>query len=181
LSIVNGARSASIGFGLLNNPTASFIDILYPNNGAARFGPLSFDGCAFQGFGGTHATLAGQLYFDYGSQQRTVANRGVFFRNATNTSPVTVMKLTDTSNVLIGTSTDAGFKLDVNGTIRSSGVITATGGTSTDWNTAFGWGDHAAAGYLTGTTGFSGTFTVPTNPPGMQNLNIVNGLVVSIT
>jgi hypothetical protein len=180
LSIVNGARSASIGFGLLNNPTASFIDILYPNNGAARFGPLSFDGCAFQGFGGTHATLAGQMYFDYGSQQRTVTTRGVFFRNATNTSPVTVMKLTDTSNVLIGTSTDAGFKLDVNGTIRSNNVITATGGTSTDWNTAFGWGDHAAAGYLVASPGYTGIFSVPTNPPGMQNLDIVGGLIVNV-
>jgi hypothetical protein len=181
LSIVNGARTASFGFGLLNNPTASFIDILYPNNGAARFGPLSFDGCAFQGFGGTHATLPGQMYFDYGSQQRTVTNRGVFFRNATNTSPVTVMKLTDTSNVLIGTSTDAGFKLDVNGTIRSNNVITATGGTSTDWNTAFGWGDHAAAGYGPAVTGASGSFMIPTNPPGQQLFVVSNGIIVSIS
>ena len=33
--------------------------------------------------------------------------------------------------------------------ITVSGVVTATGGTSTDWNTAHGWGDHGAAGYLT--------------------------------
>ena len=33
--------------------------------------------------------------------------------------------------------------LDVNG------VIAATGGTSTDWNTAYSWGNHAAQGYLT--------------------------------
>ena len=30
-----------------------------------------------------------------------------------------------------------------------SGVITASGGNSTDWNTAFGWGNHASGGYLT--------------------------------
>ena len=29
-----------------------------------------------------------------------------------------------------------------------NGVITATGGTSNDWNTAFSWGNHALAGYL---------------------------------
>jgi hypothetical protein len=29
------------------------------------------------------------------------------------------------------------------------GTLTAIGGNSTNWNTAFGWGDHAAAGYLT--------------------------------
>ena len=45
----------------------------------------------------------------------------------------------------IGTTTPASA-LDVNG------VITATGGDSTDWNTAFSWGDHAAAGYLTAST-----------------------------
>jgi len=27
------------------------------------------------------------------------------------------------------------------------GVISATGGNSTNWNTAYGWGDHASAGY----------------------------------
>lgn len=30
-----------------------------------------------------------------------------------------------------------------------SGVITATGGNSTQWNTAYGWGNHASAGYAT--------------------------------
>jgi len=45
-------------------------------------------------------------------------------------------------NVGIGI-TNPGTKLDVNG------VITATGGTSTNWNTAYGWGNHASAGYLT--------------------------------
>jgi hypothetical protein len=84
-------------------------------------------------------------------------------------------------NVLIGTSTNAGFKLDVSGTIRSSGVITATGGTSTDWNTAFGWGDHAAAGYGPAVTGASGSFTIPTNPPGQQLFVVSNGIIVSIS
>ena len=38
---------------------------------------------------------------------------------------------------------------DVTGTITASSTITATGGNSTNWNTAFGWGNHASAGYLT--------------------------------
>lgn len=53
------------------------------------------------------------------------------------------------SSIFSGTTGDVGIgnsaptaKLDV------TGVIKATGGSSTDWNTAFGWGDHSLAGYL---------------------------------
>ena len=45
-------------------------------------------------------------------------------------------------NVGIGTDSPS-TKLDVNG------VITATSGNSTNWNTAYGWGNHGSAGYLT--------------------------------
>ena len=43
---------------------------------------------------------------------------------------------------------DASRNLTNIGTI-SSGVITATGGNSGNWNTAYGWGNHASASYLT--------------------------------
>jgi hypothetical protein len=36
--------------------------------------------------------------------------------------------------------------------LHVAGVITASGGDSDDWNTAYGWGDHALAGYLTSET-----------------------------
>ena len=47
-----------------------------------------------------------------------------------------------TGDIGVGTQTPTS-KLHVNG------VITATGGTSTDWNAAYSWGNHALAGYLT--------------------------------
>ena len=34
-------------------------------------------------------------------------------------------------------------------TLTASGIITATGGNSTNWNTAYGWGNHADKNYLT--------------------------------
>ncbi len=49
-------------------------------------------------------------------------------------------------NVGIGTDTP-GEKLDVAGNIRASGTISASGYNPSDWNAAFGWGDHASEGY----------------------------------
>ena len=37
--------------------------------------------------------------------------------------------------------------------VNVTGTVTATGGNSTNWNTAYGWGDHSAVGYLTAATG----------------------------
>jgi hypothetical protein len=42
-----------------------------------------------------------------------------------------------------------GSKFRFDAALESTGVITATGGNSTNWNTAYGWGNHASAGYLT--------------------------------
>jgi hypothetical protein len=53
-----------------------------------------------------------------------------------------VMSITSNGYVGMGTTSPA-TRLEV------SGIITASGGSSTNWNTAFGWGNHATAGYLT--------------------------------
>ena len=49
-------------------------------------------------------------------------------------------------NVGIGYTTEnvlTNNKLAVNGSIFANGVITSTGGNSTNWNTAYSWGNHA--------------------------------------
>ena len=38
-----------------------------------------------------------------------------------------------------GTLTES-FRVSYNGNATAQGIITATGGTSTNWNTAYGWG-----------------------------------------
>lgn len=50
------------------------------------------------------------------------------------------------TNVGIGTSSPSS-KLEVNG------IITASGGSSSDWNTSYNWGDHSQSGYLTSISG----------------------------
>jgi hypothetical protein len=44
--------------------------------------------------------------------------------------PVERVRITDAGNLLVGTTADAGFKLDVNGTARVSGALTISSGTT---------------------------------------------------
>ncbi|MEO8146882.1 MAG: hypothetical protein ABI723_04545 [Bacteroidia bacterium] len=67
------------------------------------------------------------------------------------TKNVTRMFISNNGNIGIGNSAPA-QKLDVTGNIKASGTVIANGGNSNNWNTAFGWGNHATAGYLTAET-----------------------------
>jgi hypothetical protein len=67
------------------------------------------------------------------------------------------MSLNSSGRLLMNTITDTGEILQVNGAIKGNS-FTSSGG-----------------------AGFSGTFTVPTNPPGQQNLNISGGIITSVT
>ena len=53
-----------------------------------------------------------------------------------------------------------------------TGVLSATGGNSTNWNTAYGWGNHASAGYVTS----SGNTTIGTD----TNLDTSGAEVVDV-
>jgi len=122
LILRNGSYSSNIGFGLINSPGSDYLDFLIKNNSGIRFGALDFDGAAFQGFGANHPSFPGQIYFDYGSALRTVANRAAYFRNLNGPATVT-MTLTESSNVIIKGNTDTGEALQVNGDIKSTGTI----------------------------------------------------------
>ena len=71
-----------------------------------------------------------------------------FIGSAYNTSN---LKVTPDGKVSIGytTAIPSSYQFDVNGNSRLAGnvavtgVITASGGTSNNWNTAYGWGNHA--------------------------------------
>ena len=54
-----------------------------------------------------------------------------------------------------GTSNPISPTMYVDGRTEINGVVTWTGGSSTNANTAYGWGDHSTAGYMTGGTNFA--------------------------
>jgi hypothetical protein len=53
-----------------------------------------------------------------------------------------------TGNVAIGTTTFT-EKFNVQGNVRFTGTISANGYNKSNWDTAYGWGNHASVGYLT--------------------------------
>jgi hypothetical protein len=68
------------------------------------------------------------------------------------------MRMTSVGNFLIGTTTDPGYKLTVNGDINTLGVFR-----------------------VGGVAGWTGTITIPTNPPGQQNIQVSGGIITNVT
>ena len=53
-----------------------------------------------------------------------------------------------------GSAASTALRLDGDNTATFAGTITASGYNDSNWNTAYGWGNHASGGYLTSSTGF---------------------------
>jgi hypothetical protein len=69
----------------------------------------------------------------------------------------TIMKLANTGNVQIGTTTDAGFRLDVNGTARVTGTVTTPAAVFSDSSGTSRITLVGAGGGLIGTNCYLGT------------------------
>ena len=85
----------------------------------------------------------------------------IHLKNTTSTDLEIVGAQSDSAGVTIDSRGSGTVKLKDGGNIRVetsntgvtiTGVISATGGNSDDWNTAYGWGDHSIVGYLTSET-----------------------------
>lgn len=89
----------------------------------------------------------------YGDNYQT-ASGTMFFKDG---GGVERMRMTSVGNFLIGTTIDPGYKLTVNGDINTSGVFR-----------------------VGGVAGWTGVITIPTNPPGQQNVDVQGGIIVNV-
>jgi hypothetical protein len=103
---------------------------------------------------------------------RTASNHPLNFW----TNDIERLRIFANGNVGINTTTDAGFKLRVNGTV-SAALSNVTHTNQVYYNTATG---ELTYGALPTTVGYTGIVTIVTNPPGQQNLDFQNGLLVNV-
>jgi hypothetical protein len=176
--------------------TTSPQSLVHASNGNYRISNET--GGTFRGyvFGATAADSTEYSYLKWeasGGELRlwnNPAGFGGFFSIYTNASER--MRITSGGNVLIGTTTDAGYKLDVNGTGRFSGNV-AIGTTLNSWSSGYralnigaGFGIMASAtnwdGYICSNTYYNGTNWVVSNSASIVPiiLEVSNGFKVQI-
>jgi hypothetical protein len=120
-------------------------------------------------------TSSGNLLLDSANAEINLKSGGVgtngavnWTFNTTGTNYASIQLPYDT-RATTGLHIDSGYPITVDATTRIdfdisgstkmvmdtsglsvTGTVTATGGNSTNWNTAYGWGNHASASYITG-------------------------------
>jgi len=90
---------------------------------------------------GTHGSVTAD-WATYFTMNNT-SGRGWIFRD--NITPTNVASISNTGNATF------------------NGTVTASGGNSGNWNTAYGWGNHASAGYQPASTAITTSSTQPNN------------------
>lgn len=146
---VNGTARIQNSF-LVNGPS-TFTDRIYLGDSGADTDTNYYIQSGGQIYIQANAFKANNFYTDLFLQSGTTSVSQIQIRGNDDASGFIRFTVNNTEaarffnngDLVIGTTSDDGYKLNVNG------VIAATGGTSTNWNTAYGWGNHATAGYLT--------------------------------
>jgi hypothetical protein len=119
---LTAGQGISASFSPSGTPTSYAYNFQFSKSSTANNNSLLFIG------GGASAGPAANKHLITTSTDGTATAQPLAFAVATGNwaSATALMTLTPTQNVLIGTTTDAGYKLDVNGTARVQGAFTAT-------------------------------------------------------
>jgi hypothetical protein len=132
------------GYKLYVNGNIGLSGNLVPTSGTSTVGTFANRFTDFWGSG----LIVGTTF--YGDNYQT-ASGTMFFKDG---GGVERMRMTSVGNFLIGTTTDPGYKLTVNGDINTSGVFR-----------------------VGGVAGWTGTITIMSNPPGQQNVHVTGGII----
>ena len=96
-------------------------------------------------FGTTNITFA-----QISSAQVYTAGTGISISGSEISSDITLQEVTDSGASTTATVTAGGFS--TSGNIAATGTVSGSNINSNNWDTAYGWGNHASAGYLTSYT-----------------------------
>ena len=130
------------GIGLRNRTSSGFTEFVFDNDVTP-----TTEGAFVFGYSGSTSPLGANIAYIF--QRR---NSPILF----GTGNLERMRIFGGGNIAIGTTTDAGFRLDVNGTARVQGTTT-TQGIIPSVNTGFNIGSNSAAYGRIFSTRFSGT------------------------
>jgi hypothetical protein len=127
-----GAKTTASGRLVVNSATAdAHLQIVGANGPSIRIDNVGSGGT--QRFAIGNATAANNFIQGSTAGQfciTTASSGAMLFGMWQTTNATEVMRISTASNLLIGTTTDAGFKVDITGTARVSGLLTINGGTS---------------------------------------------------
>ena len=96
-----------------------------------------------------------------GVNMSATSNGGFYWFNLNTTS--NTLSLPATGNLIVGSAVDAGYRLDVQG-----------------GDARFAQNVEAASYSVAGNAGYSGIINFPSNPPGQQNLEYLNGILINV-
>lgn len=156
-----GGEYGTVYVGNTTNTGTSLV-ILHNNVG----GQYSYNSYAFMGVAGnaySYSTFGVNASNKFVLGAGGASNLGMYIGTVSaqplvfNTNNAEVARFVSGGNFLIGTATDTGEKLQVNGTVRAS---------------AFSIG---------ATAGWTGTINIPTNPPGQQNIDVQGGIITNVS
>ena len=119
-------------------PTASSLGAVTLTGTQTISGEKNFTSNALQ--------LKGHMYFN----EHSAGRHYIHFKTASSTNQVDWRIQTNSANTIIHSwsNTNALFRTN----LETTGTVTASGGNSGNWNTAYGWGNHGSVGYLTTAT-----------------------------
>ena len=106
---------------------------------------------------GAGSISAGNANFSVSNQSSNTLvskGRGTFGNSYNTIQLIAKANGSQTANVfeVQNSSGTSKFDVDKDGNVNSSQIDTASHGTSANWKTAYDWGNHASAGYLTSQT-----------------------------